>query len=100
MSAYVVVNVQVNDPEPYREYIRLAPPTIAAYGGRYLARAGHTEVLEGSWTPSRLVILEFESVARAKEWLDSPEYSAIKHLRHRHATSDMVLIEGLAQSPA
>ena len=100
MPAYVVVNVNVHDPKAYREYVRLAPPTIAAYGGCYLARAGRTEVLEGEWTPSRLVILEFDSAARAKEWLDSPEYSAVKHLRHRNATSDMVVIEGLAQQPA
>jgi uncharacterized protein (DUF1330 family) len=100
MSAYVIVNVEVHDPEAYREYVRLAPPTIGAYGGRYLARAGQTEVLEGTWTPSRLVILEFDSSARAKEWLDSPEYGAVKHLRHRFATSDMVLIEGLTHEPA
>ncbi|HYT78746.1 MAG TPA: DUF1330 domain-containing protein [Actinomycetota bacterium] len=89
----------MHDPDAYREYVRLAPPTVAAYGGRYLARAGHTQVLEGDWTPSRLVILEFDSVARAKDWLDSPEYGAVKHLRHRNATSDMVVIEGLAQPP-
>ena len=100
MSAYVVVNVTIHDPEAYLEYVRLAPPTVAAYGGRYLARAGQTEVLEGDWTPSRLVILEFDSTARAKEWLGSPEYGAVKQLRHRNATSDMVLIEGLALQPA
>lgn len=100
MSAYVVVNVNVHDPEAYREYVSLAPPTVSAYGGRYLARAGHTEILEGGWTPSRLVILEFDSVGRAKEWLGSPEYRAVKHLRHRNATSDMVLIEGLTEQPA
>ena len=100
MSAYVIVNVNVHDPEAYREYVRLAPPTIARYGGRYLARAGRTEVLEGDWTPSRLVILEFDNVERVNEWLDSPEYSAVKHLRHSNATSDMVVIEGLQQPPA
>jgi uncharacterized protein (DUF1330 family) len=100
MSAYVVVNVNIHDPEAYREYVGLAPRTVAAYGGRYLARAGHTEVLEGDWTPDRLVILEFDSVARAKEWLSSPEYGAVKHLRHRNATTDMVLIEGLTWQPA
>jgi uncharacterized protein (DUF1330 family) len=99
MPAYVIVNIKVHDADAYREYVRLAPPTVAAYGGRYLARAGHTEVLEGDWTPSRLVILEFDSAARAKEWLGSPEYAAVKHLRHRNATSDMVLIEGLTQPP-
>jgi uncharacterized protein (DUF1330 family) len=100
MPAYVVVNVHVHDPENYREYVRLAPPTIFHYGGRYLARAGQTEVLEGDWTPHRFVILEFESVARAKEWLDSPEYGAIKHLRHQCATSQMLVTEGLTQQPA
>jgi uncharacterized protein (DUF1330 family) len=100
MSAYVVVDVTVHDPESYREYVRLAPPTVGRYGGRYLARAGHTEVLEGDWTPGRLVILEFDSAARAKQWLDSPEYGAVKHLRHRNATSDMVLIEGLTRQPS
>jgi uncharacterized protein (DUF1330 family) len=99
VSAYVIVDVKVHDAEAYREYVRLAPATVAAYGGRYLARAGHTEVLEGDWTPSRLVILEFDSVVRAKEWLWSPEYAAVKRLRDRYATSDMVVIEGLAQRP-
>jgi uncharacterized protein (DUF1330 family) len=46
MAAYVIVNVKIHDSEAYREYVRFAPPTVAAYGGRYLARAGHTEVLE------------------------------------------------------
>lgn len=100
MSAYVIVNVTVHDPDAYHEYVQLAPPTIAQYGGRYLARAGNTEILEGDWTPNRLVILEFPTGERAKEWLDSPEYGAVKHLRHRNATSDMVLIEGLEQQPA
>jgi uncharacterized protein (DUF1330 family) len=54
MPAYVIVNIKVHDADAYREYVRLAPPTVAGYGGRYLARAGHTEVLEGDWTPSRL----------------------------------------------
>ncbi|MGH2792909.1 MAG: DUF1330 domain-containing protein [Actinomycetota bacterium] len=100
MAAYVIVNVTVHDAEAYKEYVRLAPPTIAAYGGRYLARAGNTEILEGDWKPNRLVILEFDSAERVKAWLDSPEYSAVKHLRHNNATSDMVVIEGLEHQPA
>ncbi|MGH2522967.1 MAG: DUF1330 domain-containing protein, partial [Anaerolineales bacterium] len=64
MSAYVIVDIDVRDAARYEEYKQLAPPTVAAYGGRYLARGGKAEVLEGVWTPKRLVILEFESVER------------------------------------
>ena len=68
---------------------------MAAYGGKYLARAGQTEKLEGDWTPKRLVILQFDSLERAKAWLDSPEYSQVKPLCHQAAVSNMVVIEGV-----
>lgn len=95
MTAYVIVDIDVQDPSTYKDYIALAPATVTAYGGRYLARAGKTEVFEGEWVPKRLVILEFESLERAKAWLDSPEYTPIKKLRHEAATSNMVAIEGV-----
>ena len=95
MPAYVVVNVEVQDPVRYEEYKRLAPPSIAAYGGRYLARGGQVHVLEGGWTPKRLVILEFLDAARAKAWWDSPEYAAGKKLRQAAAKTDLVIIEGV-----
>jgi uncharacterized protein (DUF1330 family) len=95
MPAYVIVDITVTDPVGYEEYKKLAPPAVAAYGGKYLARGGRMETLEGDWSPTRLVILEFESVERARQWLDSPEYSAGRQLRHRTATSNMVVIEGV-----
>ncbi len=99
MPAYVIVDIDVKDAKTYPEYVAKAPATIALYGGRYLARGGKTEKLEGDWTPGRLVILQFDSVERAKEWLNSPEYAPIKALRHKAAHSNMVVIEG-AQVPA
>lgn len=95
MPAYVVVEIEVLDAERYEVYKRLAPPSIAAYGGRYLARGGACEALEGGWQPSRLVIVEFPSVERAKEWWESGEYAEAKSLRHETARSRMVVIEGL-----
>lgn len=95
MSAYVIVDIHITDPEGYEEYKKLTPPTVAAYGGRYLARGGRTECLEGDWRPERLVILEFESIERAREWLDSPEYRPIKAGRHRCARTNMIVVEGL-----
>jgi uncharacterized protein (DUF1330 family) len=95
MSAYVVVNVEVEDPVPYEEYKTLAPPSIAAYGGRYIARGGRTEVLEGGYAPRRLVILEFPSLERARAWWASAEYARAKALRQSCSRADMILVEGL-----
>ena len=95
MSAYVIVDIHITDPRGYEEAKKLTPATVAAYGGRYLARGGRTECLEGDWTPERLVILEFESIERAREWLDSPEYQPIRAVRHRCAQTNMVVVESL-----
>ncbi len=95
MSAYVIVDIDVTDPEGYKEYVRLAPDTVALYGGRYLARGGPSETLEGHWHAKRLVILEFENSAEAKAWLSSPEYAPVRALRHRYAKSNMVVVEGV-----
>jgi uncharacterized protein (DUF1330 family) len=95
MSAYVVVEVTVKDAETYERYKQLAPPAIGLYGGRYLARGGLTEPLEGTWTPTRLVLLEFPTVERARAWWNSPEYAPAKALRQSCTSTDMVLLEGL-----
>jgi uncharacterized protein (DUF1330 family) len=96
VAAYVVVQITVHDPVTYERYRTLAPPSIAAYGGRYVVRGGRTETLEGSWQPVRLVILEFASAERARAWWDSPEYAAAKALRQSAANTEMLLVEGLS----
>ena len=95
MAAYVIVDIAVTDSVGYEEYRKLAPPIVAAYGGRYLARGGKTETLEGDWSPKRLVILEFESAERAKAWLNWPEYRAPRQLRNRTTKTNMVVVEGV-----
>jgi uncharacterized protein (DUF1330 family) len=95
MSAYVVVDVTVTNPSTYEEYKELAPPSIAQYGGRYIARGGQTETLEGEWHPSRLVLLEFPNMEQARAWWASSEYAGAKTMRQRSATTQMVLLEGL-----
>ncbi len=95
MPAYVVVDIDVKDPATYAGYIEKAPPTVTAFGGKYLARAGRTEVLEGDWTPKGLVILQFDSLERAKQWLDSSEYAPARAVRHKAAKSNMIVIEGV-----
>ena len=94
MSAYVIVNVDTSSPEEYEEYKELAQRTVAAFGGRYLARGGRMQTLEGDWTPTRLVLLEFGSFERALEWWSSPEYAPAKALRQRLSKTDMVVVDG------
>jgi len=95
MPAYVIAEMKITDAAGYEEYKRLAPPAIAKYGGRYLARGGETAVLEGDWTPSRLVILEFESLEKAKAWYESPEYGLARKAREGKATMRLVVTAGL-----
>ena len=95
MTAYVIVDINVTDPVRYEDYKRLAAPTVKLYGGKYIARGGKTETLEGDWSPTRLVILQFEGIEQAKNWLNSTEYSEARSLRHETAISNMVVIEGV-----
>jgi uncharacterized protein (DUF1330 family) len=95
MPAYVVVNVTIRDPARYEEYKRLAFPTVSTYGGHYVARGGRVDVREGSWSPSRLVILEFPDLERARAWWSSPEYAPAKALRQSCADTQLVITEGL-----
>ncbi len=95
MTAYAIFDINVTDPERYEEYKKLAPPAIAAFGGKYLTRGGKTEILEGDWAPSRVVILEFPTVEKAREWIESPEYREARALRHMTATTNAVVVQGV-----
>jgi len=94
MPAYVIVDITVHDPVGYEEYKKLAPSAVALYGGKYIARGGAVETLEGNWSPKRLVILEFPTAERAKQWLNSDEYSAARKLRHQTSATQMIVVEG------
>ena len=95
MAGYIIVDVEVIDPEAYERYKAAVPATLAAYGGRFLVRGGRAENLEGGWEPKRVVVLEFESAERAKEWWGSQEYAEPKRLRQSASVTDMILVEGV-----
>ena len=95
MGAYLIVEIDVHDPVGYEDYKKLAGPTVEARGGKYIVRGGKTEVLEGDWQPKRIVVLEFESAQRAKEWLNCEEYREPRKMRHRTARTNMILVEGM-----
>ena len=96
MPAYIVVEITVKDEATYERYKQLAPPSIAAYGGRYVIRDGKSETLEGAWQPSRFVMLEFPTTEHARAWWASPEYAPAKALRQVSASTEMILVEGVA----
>lgn len=95
MPGYVIANVTVTDPDVFEEYRGMVPATIDAYGGKYLVRGGAAEVMEGNWSPNRLVVIEFESVEKAKEWYYSTEYTTAKAVRLRASTGDLLFVEGI-----
>ena len=96
MPAYVVVDINITDPVAYEEYKKATPITLAAHGGKFIARGGEVEILEGDWQPGRVVIVEFESVEAAKKWWASPEYEAPKALRQRASKASLIVVDGVS----
>jgi uncharacterized protein (DUF1330 family) len=94
MTAYVIVETDVTDPEQYEKYKAASPAAVAAGGGRFLVRGGELAVLEGDWNPSRIVLLEFEDVEAAKRWYDSELYREARKLRAGAAKFRAVVVQG------
>ena len=99
MPAYVIVDINIHDPEGYEAYKRLTPATLALYKGKFVVRGGATEMLEGDWTPGRVVVLEFPTSADAKLWWASAEYAPAKLIRQSTATTKMIVVEGAVNAP-
>ncbi len=98
MPAYIIVEIDIVEPVGYEEYKKLAGATVEKYGGKYIVRGGKTEGLEGDWRPKRIVVLEFESAQRAREWLNCEEYREPRKMRQRTAKTNMILVEGHTES--
>lgn len=100
MAAYLVVDVvDLTDPETYERYKPLMPPTLARYGGQYLARGGRVQVLEGEWSPARVVLVRFRDAADALRWWRSPEYAAAQAIRQKATKTGMVVVDGMPDVP-
>jgi uncharacterized protein (DUF1330 family) len=95
MSAYVIVEVSIQNHSEYEEYKKLTPAAIAAFNGRFVVRGGQTTTLEGDWNPERIVILEFPTIQRANEWWNSELYNKAKEIRQRAAKTKMIIVEGV-----
>jgi uncharacterized protein (DUF1330 family) len=96
MPAYVIADIDVHDPETYRQYTALVPGTLEPFGGRFIVRGGDHQSLEGDWRPRRLVVLEFPTAGHARRWYNSEDYVAAIGIRRRAAGGSVVLVEGSA----
>ena len=95
MSAYLIAEVDVTDPVVFEQYRAGVPATIAAYGGKYIVRGGALEALEGTWQPKRVIVLQFDSMVRLKEWYSSKDYAPLLALRQKCANTNVIAIEGV-----
>lgn len=98
MPAYVIVEVEVTDPDAYEIYKPLAAKSVAEAGGRYLARGGRSALLEGDGEPSRVVVLEFPDFERAQQWFDDAGYREARAARAHASRARMVVVEGAPPS--
>ena len=95
MPAYLISTIEISDPIGYEEYRKLVPPVLAKYGGRFVVRGGEVEYKEGDWRPTRVVVVEFESLDRARAFYDSAEYAPAKRIRQRTAIASILFVEGV-----
>lgn len=95
MSAYLIANVDIKDSERIKEYLTSTPEILKKYTGRFLVRGGQIWIAEGNWKPERLVVVEFETFEKAKEFWNSPDYKPLKDLRQSSADTDMIIVDGI-----
>ena len=94
-KGYVLLQVNVNDPEVFKKYPELSEKIISKFGGKYLFRGGKFEVLEGSWDFKRNVLLEFENISKAQEWYNSSEYQEAKRIGKGEFNRHIQIVEGV-----
>jgi len=95
MPAYLIADTEITDHRTYDEYKRKVAPVIAKFGGRFLVRGGPHAVLEGTWQPHRLVVIEFPNMEALTSWYRSAEYAPLLVLRKPAASDHLVAVEGI-----
>ena len=95
MTAYLIADTDITDHQTYDEYKRRVAPVIAKFGGRFLVRGGPHVVLEGTWQPHRLVVIEFPNMEALTSWYQSAEYAPLLALRKPAASDHLVAVDGI-----
>jgi uncharacterized protein (DUF1330 family) len=99
MTAYIVVEAVITDPESFGAYARTVPAIVAEFGGEYLVLGGQQEALEGDWGATRLVMHRWPSAEHARAFWNSDAYQAAKPLREGTGEFRVMLVDGLQQTP-
>src|SRR5260221_2512400 len=97
MPAYLIARIEVTDWKRYREYTKATPEVVARHGGKFMVRGGEIVALEGDPETRRLVVIEFPTLERAKEFFGSPEYSRVKTLRAGAAIGQFIAVDGISE---
>jgi uncharacterized protein (DUF1330 family) len=100
VSAYVISDLEIRDPVLIAEYRSLAQDSIALYGGRYLARGGAIEPVEGGWNPKLIVIVQFPDMERARAWYRSAEYAEALKVRRNALDRRLIFVDGVPPKSA
>lgn len=95
MAAYVIVDSVITDQAVFDDFLEQVPAMVEAHGGKYLARAGAIDIVQGDWTPNRIAIVEFESVELARGWQDSPDYAELRAMLNRSSNTSVIITEGI-----
>ena len=94
MSGYAIFNIDIKNPDEYKEYVEKVKPIAEKFGGEYIVRAGETIVVEGTWTYPRTVVIKFPSYEKALAWYNSEEYKPIKQIRLDNSIANGIIIKG------
>ena len=94
MSGYVIANIDVKNPEAYKEYISKVKPIVEKFGGEYLVRAGEYKVIDGEWKHPRTVVIKFPTYEKALEWYNSEEYKPVRQIRLDNSVGNVIIIKG------
>ncbi len=94
-SAYIIANVTVTNAQQYEDYKKLSSAAMQAHGAEVCVRGGPVEVIEGDWSPERLVVLKFPSMDAARKFNNSPEYAKARTSRQGAAIMRMIVVEGV-----
>ena len=95
MTAYVIASIHVTDAEKYKHYMALSPAAITAAGGKFIVRGGNLEILEGDWSRSRVVVVEYPTREAAKAFYDSALYVTARAEREGAAEFSMIVVDGV-----
>jgi uncharacterized protein (DUF1330 family) len=95
MSGFAIFNIDVQNPEEYKEYIEKVFPIVSKFGGEYLVRAGEYKVMEGEWKYPRTVVIKFPTYEKALEWYNSEDYQPVKPIRLANSVANGIIIRGV-----